>query len=46
MTAGAQGVKLGFGVPNFGFQNYAFLIDAIRQFASGGLTVSGCLDKL
>jgi hypothetical protein len=37
MTEDAQGVKLGFGVSNFGFQNYAILIDAIRQFASGGL---------
>jgi hypothetical protein len=37
MTKDARGVKLGFGVLNFGFRNYAFLIDAIRQFASGGL---------
>jgi hypothetical protein len=37
MTEDAQGVKLGFGVPNFEFQNYAFLTNAIRQFASGGL---------
>ncbi len=33
----ARGMKLGFGVPNFGLQNYAFLANAIRQFASGGL---------
>jgi hypothetical protein len=30
-------MKLGFGVPNFGFQNYAFFNNDIRQFASGGL---------
>jgi hypothetical protein len=34
-TKDAGGVKLGFGVPNFGFQNYAFLTNAIRQFTSG-----------
>jgi hypothetical protein len=36
MTKDARGLKLGFGVPNLGFQNYAFLTNAIRQFVSGG----------
>ncbi len=40
MTEDARGVKLGFGVPNFGFQNDAFLTNAIRQFESGALVVS------
>jgi hypothetical protein len=37
MANDARGMKLRFGVPNFGFQNYAFFKNAISQFASGGL---------
>jgi hypothetical protein len=36
MTEDARGMKLGFGVLNFGFRNYAFYLVHFRQFASGG----------